>query len=87
MKNGLKNIGFLDGKTFQNYALCNEFMVFAICEKVKKSMPKWFPKYMKNHQQIDAEVAWGHLLLDFMRFGEWPKKHDFSMPLWWPKKP
>ena len=43
MKNGLKQNGFLDGKTFQNYALCNEFMVFAICEKIEKSI-KIVPK-------------------------------------------
>jgi len=29
MKNGSKNDGFFNGKTFQNYALCNEFKVFA----------------------------------------------------------
>ena len=42
---------------------------------------------MKNHQKIDAEVALCHLFFDFKRFGEWPKKHDFLMPLWWAKNP
>ena len=40
MKNGSKNDRFFDGKTFQNYALCNEFTFFGILEKVEKSMPK-----------------------------------------------
>jgi hypothetical protein len=39
-KNESKNDRFFDGKTFQNYALCNEFKVFAISEQVEKSMPK-----------------------------------------------
>ena len=40
MKNGLKNDRLFDGKTFQNYALCTEFKVFGILEKVEKSMAK-----------------------------------------------
>ena len=87
MENGLKNDGFLDGKTFQNYALCNEFMVFALCEKVEKSMQKWFPKWMNIHLKVDLETALGHFFSDFKRFGEWPKKHEFLMLLRWPKNP
>jgi hypothetical protein len=35
MKNGWTNDRFFDGKTFQNYALCNEFKLFSILEKVE----------------------------------------------------
>ena len=42
---------------------------------------------MKNHSKIDVEAAWGNLFLDFRRFGEWPKKQDFLMPVQWPKNP
>ena len=73
----MKNNGFLNGKEFQNYALCNEFMVFAICEKVEKSMPKWFPKYMKNNLKIDAEAAGGHLFLILCILESGPKNMNF----------
>ena len=42
------NVKFWDVKTFQNYALGNEFMIFSESEKVCKSMPKWLPKVIQN---------------------------------------
>ena len=47
-KKGSENEKFWDAKTFQNYALCNEFMTFSESEKVGKSMPKWLPKVIQN---------------------------------------
>ena len=35
---GSKNERFWDAKTFQNYALCNEFMTFGDSAKVRKSI-------------------------------------------------
>ena len=40
MKNGSKNDGFFIGKSFESVVKVTNFMVFAISEKVKKSMPK-----------------------------------------------
>ena len=54
MKNGSKNDRFFDGKTFQNYALCNEFKLFGILEKVEKSMPKWPPKVIPLRSAVTA---------------------------------
>ena len=48
LKNGSENDRFWDAKTFQNYALCNEFMTPSYSEKIRKSMPKWLPKVMEN---------------------------------------
>ena len=42
---------------------------------------------MKNHLKIYLKAVLGHLFLDSRRFGEWPKKRDFLMPLRWLKNP
>ena len=66
MENGMANERFWDARTFRNYALCNEFVVFAICEKIEKSsVPKWLPKCMNIHVTIHPKAAWGHLFFDF----------------------
>ena len=77
MKNGSKNDRFFDGKTFQNYALCNEFKLFAISEKVEKSMPKWPPKVMKNHSKWHPGAAKVDLFIIFMHFGQCRKNMIF----------
>ena len=74
-------------KTFQSVKLSSIPCFSAIGEKARKSMLKRFPKWVKNHPKIDAEVAWCHLFFDFIRFGEFQKKHAFSMPLRWLKNP
>ena len=51
MKNESENDWFFEGKTFQNYALCNEFKFFCILEKVEKSMPKWIPKVISDAER------------------------------------
>ena len=68
-KNGSNNYRFFNGKTFQNYALCNEFKVFGILEKVEKSMPKWPSKVMKNRSKWHPGAARLDFIVDFMDFG------------------
>ena len=41
--------GFFDGKTFESVVRVTNFKVFAISEKIEKSMPKWLQKSSKNH--------------------------------------
>ena len=52
MKNGLKKSDFLDGKTFQNYALCNEFMTFSESEQKWKIDTKLLPKCHQKSKEI-----------------------------------
>jgi hypothetical protein len=79
---GMKNERFLDAKTFENYALCNEFMVLAISEKVRNPMPKWLPNFMKNEAKSIPGAPRVDLFMDFNDFVPCRKIVVFSMAFW-----
>ena len=74
MRNTSENDRFWDAKTFQNYALCNEFTTFGFSENVGKSMPKGTQKVMVlgtkstiGRRRVDLYRAFW---IDFGRFGK-----------------
>ena len=52
MKNGSKNERILDGKTFQNYALCNEFIDFDRFGKSRKIDAKMATKMVQKSADL-----------------------------------
>ena len=69
----------MDGQIVSKCRTVIDFMVFAILEKVEKSMPKWLPKVMKNHPKWHPGALIVDLFFVFIDFGRSRKKHDFSM--------
>ena len=70
---------FVRWKNLPNYGLCNEFKVFAILEKIEKSMQKWLPKVMKHHSKWSPGAPRVDLLIIFIDFGRNRKNFIF----WW----
>jgi hypothetical protein len=54
-------------------------MVFAISEKVRKSMPKWLPNLMKNGAKSTPGAPRVGLFIDFIDFVPCRKIVVFSM--------
>ena len=75
----MTNESFWDVETSQNYALCNEFMTFSYSAKVRKSMPKWFPKPCKNQPKSIPRAPGVDLFIDFIDFGPCRKIVVFPM--------
>ena len=57
MKKGLTNERFRDVKTFQNYALCNEFMTFTDSEQTEQNDAKMVHKMIPKSIKINPNGA------------------------------
>ena len=66
-------------KLFKTMACVMNFKVFAILEKIVKSMQKWFPKVMKNHSKWHPGAPRVNLFFVFIDFGRSRK----NMIFWW----
>ena len=57
-------------------------MVFAISEKVRKAMPKWFQNLMNNGATPTPGAPKVDFFIDFIDFGPCRKIVVFSMAFW-----